>query len=690
MKTLFLILFVTACVISGCNNETITPETEKQCSMEKSNITQVTINKVIKNLTDKYGSDLKFRIERGVNQTASLWRKDNGDEAAFEEFCMQNFIGSEEELDKVFERLSMYYEVLSGNFNKITLELRKPLDHDMGELLPIDRLFGAYNAGAHLNEDLYANKIAFHVTLNFPSYTLKEKSELGPEWTRKQWAYARIGDMYISRVPAELIQKASEAGTNAGTYIAEYNIYMGNLVDNNNRTLFPEDLKLITHWGLRDELKSNYNAENGLEKQKMIYEVMKKIISQDIPECVINSNEYTWNPFSNTVTKDDKEIKFKPEPDTRYEHLLNNFHAMKNMDPYNPLYPDFIQRAFDRSKEVAFGEVEKLFISYISSPQVKKVAELIKKRLGRDLEPFDIWYDGFKSRSSISEEELNKITRSKYPDKEAFQKDLPNILTKLGFSSEDAEFITSKVTVDPSRGAGHAWGAAMRSDNAHLRTRIGENGMDYKGYNIAVHEFGHNVEQTISLQNVDHYMLQGVPSTAFTEALAFIFQKRDLDLLGIKDNNPDKKHLLVLDNFWSTYEIMGVSLVDMYVWQWMYDNPEADEKQLKEAVISIAKDVWNKYYAEPLGIKDQTILAIYSHMIARQLYLSAYPTGMLIESQVEQYIEDKDLAEEVKRIYAIGRIIPQEWMKEAVGSKISAEPVLKAVDEALEAVGNRQ
>ena len=42
----------------------------------------------------------------------------------------------------------------------------------------------------------------------------------------------------------------------------------------------------------------------------------------------------------------------------------------------------------------------------------------------------------------------------------------------------------------------------MRTDNARLRTRIGKDGMDYKGYNIAVHEFGHNVEQTITLHDV--------------------------------------------------------------------------------------------------------------------------------------------------------------------------------------------
>ena len=57
--------------------------------------------------------------------------------------------------------------------------------------------------------------------------------------------------------------------------------------------------------------------------------------------------------------------------------------------------------------------------------------------------------------------------------------------------------------------------------------------MNYKGFNIAVHEMGHNVEQTFSLNDIDHILLQGVPNTAFTEALAFVFQNHDLELLGL-------------------------------------------------------------------------------------------------------------------------------------------------------------
>lgn len=652
----------------------------------KKYIQQTTVDKVVTALAGKYGEAEKTRIERGVSQAATLWRESDGKAEDFEKFCTANFVAGDTAVNVLFTKLSNAIEVLYGNFNKMGLDLRIPLDLVGGEVTPIDEMLGAYSPSAHLADDFFQNKVAFVTILNFPFYSLKEKTEQGTAWSRQQWAYARMGDMFTSRVPAGLLLKISESLSNADSYISSYNIMMGNLVDKNGKTLFPADMKLITHWGIRDELKSNYATAGGLVKQKMIYEVMKRIIDQSIPGEVINNNKVTWNPETNKVFKDGKEVTVTPEPDTRYQHLLNNFNAERAVDPYYPAYPTFISRSFELGMEIPQEDVEKLFVNFITSPQVKEVAALISKRLGRNLEPFDIWYDGFKARGTISEDMLTAKTSKLYPNAAAFEKDLPNILKKLGWSPERAAYIASKVQVDPARGSGHAAGAAMKSDKARLRTRITDKGMNYKGYNIAVHEFGHNVEQTMDLQNIDYYMMNGVPNTAFTEALAFIFQKRDLELLGIKENNPQKEELLALDNFWMSYEIMGVALLDMNVWKWMYANPDATPAQLKAAVISNAKEIWNKYYSPVFGSKDEPILAIYSHMIDNPLYLSNYPVGHLIDFQIEGQITGKPFAAEVERIYEQGRLIPQLWMKGAVGREISTEPILEATSKALKVV----
>lgn len=640
------------------------------------------VDNTITKLKEKHQNIHDDRMVNGVNQVDKFWTTKDGTSEDFENFCLNNFIVNNEELKSTLIKISDNLESILGCFNKISVDLKLPLHLDIGKISIVDEIFGSYDVSAHFNDDMFSNKIAFITILNFPFYSLKEKNRLGKSFDKLQWAYTRMGDLFTSRIPADISQKVSEAQTISDTYISDYNIMMGKLIDNKGKNLFPDDMKLITHWGLRDELKSNYTAK-GLEKQMMIYEVMKHIIYQDIPSEVINNATYQWNPYLNKIYNNNILVNHKPEPDTRYFHLLNNFKALKALDPYCPSYPTYIQRAFDQNMEIPQEEVEKIFVEFVSSPQVKQVASIISKRLGRKLQPFDIWYDGFKARNTMSEDELTKLVQKKYPNKEAFSADLPQILMKLGFAKDKAYFITSKITVDASRGAGHAWGAAMKSDNARLRTRIGANGMNYKGYNIAIHEFGHNVEQTITLHDVDYYILNGVPNTGFTEALAFIFQKRDLELLGIKDENHLKEHLSTLDIFWGCYEIMGVSLVDMNVWKWLYQNPEATPAQLKDKVVSTAKEIWNAYYAPIFGIKDQPILAIYSHMIDNPLYLSNYPIGHLIEFQIERYIKDKNFANEVLRMFSYGKLTPKYWMINAVGKELSSKPLLDATSEAL-------
>jgi hypothetical protein len=681
-KHFFLLLLPFMVFMAGCGG------TDMKTNDTRPAISRQTTDDVTNALLDEHGGTHRFRIENGVNQVAGLWRVSDGDDDAFAAFCREHFISDDQELEAVFEKLMRNYEILNGNMLRIKKDLMRPLHLDLGPIHPVDVMFGSYEPGAHVREDFFDNGIAFMVALNFPYYSLDEKTEKGDDWNRKAWAYARVGDIYTSRIPANLIQQRSATKTAADNYIAEYNIFMGKLVNDNGETLFPENLRLITHWGLRDELKSNYADQNGLEKQMVVYAVMKRIIDQSIPENVINNDKYNWNPVQNKLMQNGNTVDFEREPDTRYRHLLNNFHANRALDPFYPNAPTYIRRQFEVNMEIPQPDVEQLFIDFVSSPQVKEVAAFISERLGRPLQPFDIWYNGFKAGGKYPEEELDQIVSERYPNVQAFEDDLPRMLKTLGFSNEQAEFIASQIKVEGSRGAGHAYGSLIRSDDILLRTRIGADGMDYKGYNIAVHEFGHNVEQTISLHMVDHYVLNRVPNTAFTEALAFIFQKRDLELLGLKDDDPAKDHMRALANFWSCYEIMGVSLVDMNVWKWMYDNPNATAAQLREAVISIAKEVWNKYYAPVFGHSDEPILAVYSHMISNPLYLSNYPLGHVIDFQIEQHIAGKSFADEVLHMFKLGSIIPQQWMKQAVGQPLSTEPIRQATTKALEAMGS--
>ena len=682
MNKTFSILILCVVMISSCHT-TIKKHTAP--IVAPTGISEGTIVDAEKAVSDKSPAANAAMVEKGVSHIASLWRESDGTSEEFVKFCAENFISTAADKEASFKRFSEYLESLYGHFNKLSLDMQENVTLQKGELLPIDSQFAAYNPGSHLMNDLYENKIAFIVALNFPYYSTEEKNTSGPNWSPLEWGYARLGDVFSVRIPSELVQMESKVSSENDAYIADYNIYMGHLLNEDDEKLFPEDMVLLSHWNLRDEIKANYaNKEKGFEKQAMIYKVMERIVDQTIPKAVINSGKQDWKPISNQIVVSGTASDSPAETDGRYQQILNTFHVYQALDPFNPEMNTAIQRAFSVGMQIPQPEVQKLFNEFLSAPQVQEVAAIIKKRLGRDLSPWDIWYDGFKARSSINEESLNAITQKKYPNPAAFEADLGNMLIKLGFTKEKAEFIASRISVDPARGSGHAWGAQMKSEKAHLRTRIPATGMNYKGYNIAVHEFGHNVEQTISLNDVPNYMINGVPNTAFTEALAFVFQQRDLFLLDMKDNNPEKETLKTLDIFWSLYEIMGVSMVDMKMWQWLYEYPNSTALELRDAVLQISKDVWNTYYAPVFGMKDQTILGIYSHMVNSPMYLPNYAFGHLIHFQLEEHFKTHEFAPEVERIFALGQLTPNEWMHQAVGESLSNEAILKAADVAIE------
>ncbi len=645
------------------------------------------------------------QIGKGVEQAAALWCAEDGTEAEFAAFVEANIASNPEQRELLFKKLSTALEALNGTNNMLSTKLQMPMHLVGDELTEVDYILGAYTPFSHLSDDLFANKLAFIIVLNFPHYTLAEKDSLGGEWSRQEWAYARLGDLFTSRVPAAVNQAYAEVYTAAENYIAGYNIMMGHLLTEEGERIFPEDMVLLSHWNLRDELKSNYaDVPHANEKQEMIYTVMEHIVCQTIPDQVVNNPDYDWKPYSNTLQRSTasnaSSATFNVQcSNLRYQQLLDIFHATRASDSYSPALPTAIDRNFEGTMEVSAERIEELFTELISSEQVARVGELIKQRLGRNLRPYDIWYDGFKARATMPEEQLSIQTRKRYPDEKAFERDMPNLLQKLGFAKADAEYIASKIVVENARGSGHAWGAQGRWEPSRLRTRIPAGGMDYKGYNIAVHEFGHNVEQTLDLYNIDYYTLAGVPNTAFTEALAFIFQKRDLQLLGYPYQMDDNT---VLDIFWGAYEIMGVALVDLKTWQWLYSHPDATASELRDATVQIAKDLWNNYYEPILGTHDSPILAVYSHMINSPLYLANYPFGHLIEFQLEEHLAkavenhphgsfspvgetgEGLFAAELYRIYTLGRLTPDLWMQQAVGSPVSVQPLLKAVDAILQ------
>ena len=641
--------------------------------MIKEEIISETIEKLIK----KYPSEAG-RVTTGVRQAAGLWVKKDGTGREFRDFCL-NCLLTGDQLEALFTRFEEKLEYTNGHFTALTLKLRRETDEDTGPLHTADRMFAAYSPSSHFTEDMFQVKLAFMALLNFSARSLADCLRDGAGWSREEWAKARLTRRFAYRVPAAVNQLLIKAYAEADNYINTYNIYMGCVTDEKGDLIFPKGPRLISHWGLRDHLKSLYAESDGLKKQRVILSLMERIIAQEIPVKAVNSERGLYNPILNTL--DDKPAK--REPDTRYQRFLDIFKAHLEEDKYYPLDPTHILRKFNIVREIPESDVERMFTDLLEAPEGSAAADMIRIKLGRDLEPFDIWYNGFKSRAGIRESELDRAVTDRYKSPADFEKDIPNILVKLGFARETAEFVAARVEVDAARGAGHAWGPGMRTEKAHLRTRVPSGGMNYQGFNTAMHELGHCTEQVFSMYKIDHTLLEGVPNTAFTEGFAFVFQDRDMEVLGLDKPDSNSEALKTLDSFWSAREIAGVALVDMNVWRWLYQNKDATAEDLRQAVGVIARGVWDKYYAPLFGVKGSPLLAVYSHMINSGMYLPDYPLGHIIAFQIEEYFKTHKLGVEMERMCRLGSITPRDWMRQAVGEEISPKPMIHAAAQAL-------
>jgi hypothetical protein len=648
-------------------------------------ISQSDIEQVTEKLTRSHGSENAARIERGVKHLAALWFEDDGTGAEFQEFCIKQFIPSGPELDKALDIAEQQFEAINGYRRELSLALDYPLVTMARPVTELDRLFSR----SGITIDFYKSKLAQAIALNFPYYTNAEKEALGAGWSRKEWAMVRLGDMFDFRTDPDKEPDPVELPDALRDYTNLYIISMDHVLSPGLEILFPEGTRLNSHNGLRDEIKGLYSRNNPLERQRTISTIVMHIIHQTIPGCMIGETSYYWEPQANKVyvKKENRfvETEFEPEPDKRYRVLHHNMTSKMRQDVMYPEGSTYMSRTFENA-QLSEEKIVSLLESVVGAPEKKGVASLIEKRIGRKLEPFDIWYTGFSDNKDYNMDDLDQLLREKYPTPMAFQQDIPNILRRVGFQNFEADFIGNRIVVDPIPSGGHANGPQMKGAKAHLRTRFEKDGLNYKGYRVGMHEIGHTIQQNVGTYMTDYYLMKGIPCSPFTEAMADLIAYRSLVGLGV---NPEYSAREKMDNalaaFWFVCEIGSVALHEIRVWNWLYDHPDATVEELKKATIDIAKDIWNQYFADVFGVKDVPVLAIYNHFISGALYLHSYPLGNIVLMQLEEYFEGRDFATEMIRTCKIGKLTPDLWMMEATGEEFSSEPLLNAMRKALEA-----
>lgn len=672
-KLNYLIIII---LIVACNNQ----GPDKNIKLY---IPDTSVRKVQNELIKKYGDQNRDRIFKGSIQLSKSWRKTDGTKEEFEKFCIGNFI-IDTELKSNFQILQKNLTLQNGYLSKLRFRFNESENFTDVKEEKVDSYFRKSIPVV----DPYKEKLAQFVQLNFPYYNLEEKRQNGQKWDREKWAMVRLGDLYAERYDPDFKGDAFDEVADFQNYLKKYFFRMDHILMPDGSYPFTKALTLHSHFGLRDNLKEEYTRSGGLARQEITGKLIGHIINGTVPVEFIQDTTTRWNPWTNQLFKFDSgkllQVDYKTEGTKRYAGLLSEF---RNKSSWDKLYPNgstVIKRTFENSN-LQPEEVENMIRTFLSDPVIALVGKLIVNRLGRHLQPFDIWYSGFQCQSSFPANMLDSLTKSKYPTPLALQKDLPSILLKMGFPESEASYIGTHAFVRPILSGGYSDQPAMRGDTALMTTVFNLQGLDFKAYRIAMHELGHVVCGVYSTKETDNFLLADVPTSGITEGIAEMLAFKNIEGLGLKQGSiEEQKQLLALASVWYLVDMGGQALTDIETWKWMYKHPNATPEELQTAVLNISAEIWNKYYSSVFGgIKDQHILSIYNHFITGSLYLYNYFLGDVIMFQLYDAYMPDNLAYGLKKACSEGQTLPGLWMKHAVGETISLAPLLKTAKEAI-------
>ena len=366
----------------------------------------------IENIVDRHGDALRSRATIGVEQVALFWNESDGDETAFDAFCVEHFIAEDQELTRLLDRLEIACEQVRGHLYEMRRTLRMWNDLVGDEIKSVDSMLATFDPAPDLSEQWFEQKLAFIAILNFQRTSLATMLAEGGAWTPSEWAAARIANSFGPRIPKEVNDLARELGHSSGDFTSNFHVPVGTMVDEHGKRWFESDRKLLAHWLIREEMKAGYNDPEGLAKQRALAWVMARHIEGTIPTAIMESTATgDWDPKANTIDGLDAKPIIGP---VRYEHWRNNVTVALAIDEHHPEHPTAIDRKFNLEREIPEKDVEQLLHELLSHPVRRDLAAMLTQRLGRPLEPHDIYFDDlFESRSA---EDLNATVKSFFAD----------------------------------------------------------------------------------------------------------------------------------------------------------------------------------------------------------------------------------------------------------------------------------
>ena len=642
------------------------------------------VHTAVEAIVARHGQGCRHAAALGVDQVAARWQPVDGDAAAFTAFCRDQFVADPQARRRLLDRLETAVDAVEGHLYEIRRQLRWWTDVRTDTFDGVDDLLARFDPAPDLSDQFYRQRLAFVALLNFPRTVLAGMLREGAGWSVDRWAETRLAQTFGPRIPVDLSDRARRVSHEANVFVSGFHVPVGTLIAADGRRWLPTDRKLLAHWLVREEVKANYGSPDGLPRQRALMWVMARHIDGTIPATVMDgSNTLDWDSQRNTLGGRSVSDLHGPQ---RYRHWLAQRDLAFAFDPLHPEAPTAIARKFDLAREIPESEVERLLTGLLEHPVRSRLSHWLSKRLGRPLEPQDIYFEDVAEVKPA--EEMNAAVKRLFPDEQSFQAKLPEVLRGLGFGDADAAFLGSRIRVEIARGSGHAMRPGLPEYGAWLRTSRLDAELGWDGFDTAMHELGHNLEQLCSTHFAPRPLLRNVPNTACTEAFAFLYQSLGRRVLGLE--TPDQAarafHLDSIATMLAACQIAGPSLLELHAWRWIYAHPSATAEQLRDEVLAIAERLWKRFYEPHFGPDPYRILAAYQHMIGHPLYLADYTIGHVMSHQIRSHLRGKDLAAETKRITSIGRFTPDLWMRKAVGGPLSFEPLARDCEAALAAI----
>ena len=597
------------------------------------------------------------RIDRGVAQVLRYWRPADGDPAALVAFVQAEFLPRGETLDRTFGRFEFALERLDGYLT--SLDTRPAPGHatsTSGRCCPLDERLAAWNAGAHVSDDLFANKLAFVALLNFPLTTLEERLAQGGSAGRAGSGPRRASPAASRRACRRTsTRRSTEAYSAADSYIAGYNVFMHHVLTERRRSACSRaGMRLISHWNLRDELKARYSdpgrpaaaaadpAGDGAGSS-----ASRSRRRSSTTRCV------DWTPATGRgrASRRSKDAEARPDAAREPRARARDRRAVPPLDrasstpsarstPHTPDNPDPDRPPLRRRPRDPRGRrCKALLEAVLDSPLSARVARARRgaarpparavRRLVRRLQA---------ARQVLGGRARCRSRASAIPTPQAYAADIPRLLRELGFSEERARFVAAAHRGRPvarrrprvRRGTARRPGspAHARRQGRHglqgLQHRRPRDGPQRRAGVLAEHDRPHAAAGRAEhrLHRGDRVRLpEARPRAAGARRPRSAGREpaRARRLLGRRARSPASRS--------STWP-RGTGCTSTRT-----PHPRSSARPWSRSPATSG----TRHFAALLGGDDVAMLAVYSHMIDAGLYLPDYPLGHLIAFQVEEH-----------------------------------------------------